>query len=128
MYFLILKRYLGNLILSVLLAVATWFALIWCWDGWLPIAGFALVMVALIVTIPLLLYLDYREIRDHVIQLNEVRKGQGGATAYIDMLVEKVAEKSGLPSFLVAFIVKRSQKSIEAWRLEKSGNTPAEEA
>lgn len=127
MYFLILKRYLGNLILSVLLAVATWFALIWCWDGWL-IAGFALVMAALIVTIPLLLYLDYREIREHVVQLNEVRKGQGDATAYIDMLVEKVAEKSGLPSFLVAFIVKRSQKSIEAWRLKKAGNTPVEEA
>jgi hypothetical protein len=128
MYFLILKRYLGNLILSVLLAVATWFALIWCWDGWLPVAGFALVMVALIVTIPVLLYLDYREIREHVVQLNEVRKGQGDATAYIDMLVEKVAEKSGLPSFLVGFIVKRSQQSIETWRQKKTGRTTVEAA
>lgn len=125
MYFLILKRYFGNLILSVLLAMATWFTLIWCWDGWLPLAGFALVMTALIATIPVLLYLDYREIREHVVQLNEVRKGQGDVTAYIDMLVEKVAEKSGLPSFLVGFIVKRSQKSIDAWRQKKAGNTTA---
>lgn len=125
MYFLILKRYFGNLILSVLLAMATWFTLIWCSDGWLPIAGFALVVTALIATIPVLLYLDYREIREHVVQLNEVRKGQGDATAYIDMLVEKVAEKSGLPSFLVGFIVKRSQKSIDAWLQKKAGNTTA---
>lgn len=115
MYLLILKRYLASLIGWTLLAIAVWISLIWFQDGWLPTAGFFLVLGTMLMTIPVKIYLDYREIREQVLQLNEVRKGQGDLTPYLGILAEKVAEKTGMPAMLVEFVVGLAQKPLQKW-------------
>lgn len=115
MYLLILKRYLKSLIGWTLLAITLWIGLIWFQEGWVPTAGFFLVLGTVLLTIPVKIYLDYREIREQVLQLNEVRKGQGDLTPYLGILVEKVADKTGMPAMLVEFVVSRTQKPLQKW-------------
>lgn len=128
MYLLILKRYLRSLIGWTLLAVTLWFALIWTQDGWLPTAGFFLVLGTMLFTIPVKIYLDYREIREQVLQLNEARKGQADLTPYLGILAEKVAEKTGMPAMLVEFVVGLTQKSLQKWLAKRHEGAEASNA
>lgn len=115
MYLLIIKRYLASLIGWTFLATCLWLSLIWIEDGWLPIAGFFLVLAVALFSVPIKMYMDYREIRDQVLQLNEVCKGQGDLAPYLGILAEKIAEKTGMPALLVEFLVGKTQRPLQKW-------------
>ncbi|KQN62127.1 hypothetical protein [Pseudomonas sp. Leaf58] len=122
MYLIILKRYLSCLIGWTLLAACLWVAVIWLVDGWLPTVAFVLVLGTALFSIPVRVYLDYREIREQVLQLNEVRKGQGDLTPYLGMLAEKIAEKTGMPSLLVEFVVGKTQEPLQKWLAKRQAS------
>jgi hypothetical protein len=109
MFILILKRYLTFLIGYVCTAVALWILAIWFTDGLLPVLAFAVVILAMIVTVPYKMYVDYTEIRDHTIAILAIRNAD---TPYLDNLKELVAEKTGIPAPLVTFLANRSKAFV----------------
>ncbi|MDT8924742.1 hypothetical protein RBE51_18270 [Pseudomonas taiwanensis] len=123
MYLIVLKRYISCLIGWTLLAACLWLATIWLAEGWLPTMAFVLVLGTALFSIPVRIYLDYREIREQVLQLNEVRKGQGDLTPYLGILAEKIAEKTGMPSLLVEFVVGKTQEPLQKWLAKRQSSS-----
>jgi hypothetical protein len=109
MFILILKRYLTFLIGYVCTAVALWILAIWFTDGVVPVLTFAVVILAVIFTVPYKMYVDYTEIRDHTIAILAIRNAD---TPYLDNLKELVAEKTGIPAPLVTFLANRSKAFV----------------
>ncbi|MFK4135987.1 hypothetical protein ACI2KR_27435 [Pseudomonas luteola] len=71
-------------------------------------------------TVPVLMYLDYREIKLHLLQVYEISKGKGDVSPYVGMAIEKVAEKTGIPVFMVTFLMSMGKKTMSKFSNTKS--------
>ena len=124
MFLLFLKRYLFGMLRWTLSAACLWIALIWMADGWLPVGGFALVVATALLSIPVHVHRDYRDIRQQLLLLNEARKGQGDFMPFLGVFVAKIAEKTGMPALLVEFMVRRgANRCKNGWPLTKLRST-----
>jgi len=88
-------------------------------DGfWLNfIAWLALFLMALL-GFPALIVRDVfsikKEVLTHAVQLNEIRKGSGDIGPYQEMLIEKIADRTGMPVLLVGWLVRRGKVMLDA--------------
>lgn len=115
-YITLIRRYLipylgWSLAALIAFALTTWFS-----DGFLPTLAFMVLVSTIILGLPVLLYLDYREVKSHIKNVREISKGQGDASEYIEKAVGVVAGKTGIPEFLVGFFFDKSNAAIKRIR------------
>lgn len=121
MFFMVLRRYLPAycfILFMVLCGFITFSNLV---DGFWPnfIAWLTLILVALL-GLPALVVRDLfsikKEVLTHAVQINEIRKGGGDIGPYQEMLIEKIADRTGMPELFVGWLVRRGKVMLDARR------------
>lgn len=112
-YASIVRRYiLPYIFYSVLAAIAVAVS-IWCFDGIVAYASFLAFIVLLVGLIPFLVYRDYREVKDYIVELNEMRKGGPVPASIVEKTVALAAEKTGVPEFIIDYFAAKALAAIK---------------
>lgn len=96
-YITLIRRYLIPYVGWCLAALITFVLAVWFSDGLLPTLVFMALIATLILGLPILVYLDYREVKFHIKNVREISKGNGDTAEYIERAVGMVAEKNRHP-------------------------------
>lgn len=116
MLFAVIKRYLFPYFIITIVASFLWGSMIMMADGWIPALAFILFLVAIFATIPVLAYMDYRDVKAMVIEIIEVKKGNKTVSQaeVTQKAIGMISEKLSLPEFLVAFFVNKAIEKYES--------------
>jgi hypothetical protein len=120
MFPLIIKRYLPKYLLWSLIAFATWVTGCQILDGVVPVLLFGLLVATLVLGIPIQMYLDYRETKRELAKVRSALKGEGDTSEYVTMAAEKIAEKAGIPDFLVKWVASAGMRALKNKKPDKS--------
>jgi O-methyltransferase involved in polyketide biosynthesis len=119
MFFMILKRHLPTYLMWVFGSLVVWILATLSFDGLLPTLAFFAFIGTIILVLPVLMYLDYREVKSHLSNLKNISKGEGDATEYVDMAIAKIAEKAGVPEFMVPWLASAGKKAVTRFNEQK---------
>lgn len=104
--------YIVPYLTAVALAFVTWLIAIYNTNGAIPvICGLILLGVA-IFTIPVMIYMDYRTIKDLVVFGAESYKDPEKRTKFFQEISVRASGQLGVPEILAEFIVKRLIKKF----------------
>jgi c-di-AMP phosphodiesterase-like protein len=119
MPFAIIKRYLLPYLLITFMAFSIWISLVMVVDGWLPVSAFLFLVAVMLGALPVLVYLDYRDVKAMVIEVIELKKGNKAMSQaeVTQKAIGMIAEKLSIPEFLVSYF---ANKAIEKFELRKS--------
>jgi c-di-AMP phosphodiesterase-like protein len=112
----IVKRYLLPYLLTTFLAFSLWVSIDIAVDGWLPVLAFVLLLAAMLMTMPVLAYLDYHDVKAMVIEIIEVKKGNKtmSKAEVTQKTIGMISEKIALPEFLVSFFANKAIEKYES--------------
>lgn len=103
----LLKRYLFDYIVFVVISLLSWFASIYYLEGFIPsLIGFATLGV-IVGYIPYMIKQDYNTVKECVVNFNLVRKGEMTKTEFGVDVVKKVCDETGLPEMVVDYSLKK---------------------
>ncbi|MEG0869477.1 MAG: hypothetical protein RSD49_06600 [Hafnia sp.] len=106
-YATLIRRYLFPHIGYSVLAALLMLVCVWNLEGFIPALSIMVFFSVVIFCIPLMVFLDYREVKSHVHSLNDIRKGGAIPGDYIEKTVALAAEKTGMPEFVVSYFVRK---------------------
>jgi hypothetical protein len=111
-----IKRYLPTALLVSFIAGCLWVALIIYAEGWIPALGGIGWLLATVLTIPVMMYLDYREMRSQMQELQEALmvNGSVSSTKVVDSLVSTLGGKFGIPESLLSGAVKIAEEQTRS--------------
>lgn len=107
-YATLLRRYLLPLIGYSILAALLVVVCVWNFEGFLPVLSFGVFLGVVLFCIPVLIYIDYKEVKGHIRSLNDVRKGGAVPADYVEKTIALAAEKTGVPEFVVSYFFRRA--------------------
>jgi hypothetical protein len=108
----LIKRYVPTTLLISFITGCLWVALIIYAEGWIPTLGGIGWLLATVLTIPVMMYLDYREMRAQMKELQEALTANGSvsSTRVVDSLVSSLGGKFGIPESLLSGAVKIAEE------------------
>lgn len=100
--FLLLRRYLPTLVVISFTTACLWTALIIYTDGLWPVLGGALWLLSTLLTVPVMAWLDFRDMRAQVKEIKAALGSDGAlaSTKAVENLLGLVGNKMGVPDAL----------------------------
>lgn len=112
--FMLLKRYIPRFLLVFLSGFVVWGLISVYTDGVLPWASLLVWVIVTLMTIPYLIYCDFRDIKSMALELRSAYRGDVSlsSTQAISVATGKICEKFGVPEFMVSAAINRIEERL----------------
>jgi len=114
--FLLLRRYLPTLVVISFTTACLWTALIIYTDGLWPVLGGALWLLSTLLTVPIMVWLDFHEMRTQMKEIRAALRSDGSlaSTKAVENLLGLVGNKVGVPDGLLGGALKLAEEKVRA--------------
>lgn len=109
----VISWYLVPYISAVVIAIVAWIVAIHNTDGIIPICAGIIVFGIIFFTIPIMVYMDYRTMKDFVLKGAAAYHEPGKRLDFYQEMTTMAASRFGVPEVIAEFIVHRIVKKFK---------------
>lgn len=108
----LISWYILPYITAILIATVAWIVAIYTADGFVPIVCGLILLCIAVFTIPVMIYMDYRTIKDLVLFGADAYKEPAKRGMFYEDITVRVGNQLGVPEVIAKYVIKRVIKKF----------------